>query len=91
MTVTIDIPDSVSQAVLQAFPDPQRAVAEAFVAKAYAAGCLSTAGVRKMLGLESKWDAIEVLSRHNVWPGGSAEDILRETDMAAKSVIARAA
>lgn len=80
MTVTLTIPDSISAALMEKFPEPGRAALEALAAKAYATGAVGTAGVRKLLGLETKWDAIEVLSRHDVWPGVTVEDIKHDLE-----------
>lgn len=80
MTVTFEIPDSVSDAVLKKFPDPQRAAAEAFVAKAYATGCLGLEGVRKSLGLSSRWEAEALLKQHDVWPGVTEDDVKHDLE-----------
>lgn len=80
MTVTLTIPDSISAALMEKSPDPGRAALEALAAKAYATGAVGTAGVRKLLGLETKWDAIEVLSRHDVWPGVTAEEVVQDAE-----------
>ncbi len=54
---------------------------EALAAKAYEEGVLSEEQVRRMLELESCWDAREVLSKHGVWPGTTVEDVLGDMDM----------
>ncbi len=78
MTVTLDIPEDLSDALSAKLGNPSRVAIEALAAQAYAATCFSVEQVRRLLGLESKWDAIEVLSRHSVWPGTSADDILSD-------------
>jgi hypothetical protein len=80
MKVTLTIPDELSDA---SFGDPSRIALEALAARAYEEGVLSEEQVRRMLGLESCWDAREVLSSHGVWPGTTAEDILRDAENAA--------
>ncbi len=78
MTVTLDIPEDLSAALNAKLGNPSRVAIEALAAQAYAAACFSVEQVRRLLGLESKWDAIEVLSRHSVWPGVSADEIVAD-------------
>ncbi len=44
---------------------------EALAVKAYAAGCMSLEGVRRVLGLSSRWDGEAMLKQHDVWPSVS--------------------
>lgn len=85
MQITLEIPDELSSAP---FGDPSRIAMEALAAKAYEEGVLSEEQVRRMLGLESCWDAREVLSKHGVWPGTTVEEILRDAETAAAFSIA---
>ena len=80
MTVTLTIPDSISAALIEKFPDPGRAALEALAAKAYAAGGMSLDGVRRLLGLSSRWDAETMLKQHDVWPSVSAEDVQHDLE-----------
>ena len=80
MQITLEIPDELSS---PPFGDPSRIAMEALAARAYEEGVLSEEQVRRMLGLESCWDAREVLSKHGVWPGTTVEDILRDAETAA--------
>ena len=73
MKLTLTIPDELSDA---SFGDPSRIALEALAARAYEEGVLSEEQVRRMLGLETCWDAREVLSSHGVWPGTTVEDAL---------------
>jgi hypothetical protein len=78
MQITLEIPDELS---LAPFGDPSRIAMEALAARAYVEGVLSEEQVRSMLGLESCWDAREVLSKHGVWPGTTVEDVLGDMEM----------
>jgi hypothetical protein len=80
MQITLEIPDELSSAP---FGDPSRIAMEALAARAYEAGVLSEEQVRRMLGLESCWDARAVLSKHGVWPGQTVEEILCDAETAA--------
>jgi hypothetical protein len=57
---------------------------EALAAEAYAKDVLSLEQVRKMLGLESRWGAQELLRCHGVWPGQSAEEIFEDAEVSCR-------
>ena len=78
MKITLTVPNELSDAP---FGDPSRIAMEALAARAYEEGVLSEEQVRRMLGLESCWDAREILSNHGVWPGTTAEDALSDMEM----------
>jgi len=80
MKITLEIPDELAS---PPFGDPSRIAMEALAARAYEEGVLSEEQVRRMLGLESCWDARELLSKHGVWPGITVEEILRDAETAA--------
>lgn len=73
MHITLEIPDEFSSVT---FGDPSQIALEALAAKAYEEGVFSEEQVRRMLHLESCWEARAMLSKHGVWPGTSAEDVL---------------
>lgn len=79
MEVTLHIPDELGQSL----GDPSRIALEALAAKAYESGIFSVEQVRRLLDLPSRWDAQDALSRHGVWPGLSAEEILQDAETAA--------
>ena len=83
MTITLEIPDSVSGELIEKYPDPGRTALEALAAKAYAEGGVGLEGVRRLLSLESRWDAEALLKQQGVWPGVSVEDIEHDLDCAA--------
>ena len=53
---------------------------EALAAEAYEQDVLSLEQVRRLLGLESRWDVQAVLARHKVWPGSTVQDV--QSDLA---------
>jgi Uncharacterised protein family (UPF0175) len=81
MIVPLDIPEDLCAALSARMGNPNRVAMEALVAHAYAAACFSVEQVRRLLGLESKWEAIEVLSKHSVWPGQSACEIIADAQV----------
>jgi hypothetical protein len=78
MILTMNIPDDISSALTTGFQNLGRAALEALAAEAYEKDVLSLEQVRRLLELESRWDAQEVLSRHGVWPGQSAAEIVQD-------------
>jgi len=81
MTVTLIIPDELSRDLNAKFPNLGRAALEALAAEAYETDVLSLEQVRRLLGLESRWDAEAMLSRHGAWPAMTVEDF--RSDIAA--------
>ena len=80
MTLTLNIPNDLSEDLNAKFDDLGRTAMEALAAEAYEQDVLSLEQVRRLLGLESRWDAQAVLSHHKVWPGTTVEDV--ESDFA---------
>lgn len=76
MTLTVNIPDDLAAELGAGFQNLGRAALEALAA--YAKEVLSLEQVRRMLELESRWEAQAVLSKHGAWPGHSAEEILAD-------------
>jgi hypothetical protein len=81
MILNVNIPDELARDLGEGFEDLGRAALEALAAEAYARDVLSLEQVRKMLGLESRWEAQEVLRRHGVWHGHPAEEILEDAEV----------
>ncbi len=76
MTIHLDIPQEVEKylgdmdnAALN------RTLLEAAAVEAYRQRKIGTAGVRKMLGFEDRWDTIEFLSTHKAYPNYNEEDL----------------
>ena len=78
MTLTVNIPDDLAAELGAGFQNLGRAALEALAVEAYAKEVLSLEQVRRMLELESRWEAQAVLSKHGGWPGQSAEEILAD-------------
>jgi len=78
MILTMNIPDDLSSELNAGFQNLGRAALEALAAEAYEKDVLSLEQIRRLLELESRWEAQDVLSRHGVWPGQSAEEILSD-------------
>ena len=78
MIVTVNIPDDLAAELGAGFQNLSRAALEALAAEAYSKDVLSLEQIRRMLELDSRWEAQAVMSRHGVWPGQSGEEILAD-------------
>ena len=79
MTLTVNIPDDLALELGNGFQNLSRAALEALAADAYAKEVLSLEQVRRLLELESRWDAEALLKEHGVWPGHTAGEILMDS------------
>lgn len=84
MTLTMVIPDDITRDLRAGFLNLGRAALEALAAEAYEKDVLSLDQIRRMLELQSLWEAQEVLCRHGVWPGQTADEILRDAETSAQ-------
>jgi len=81
MKMVLDIPDEISAELCRKLADPARAALEALAAAAYRQDILSLEQVRRLLGLESMWDAKAVLSNHGAWPGNDVDDFREDLEV----------
>ena len=76
MVINLELPDDVEQdmegmdkAALH------RKIMEIAAVEAYRQRRIGTAGVRRMLGFEDRWETIEFLSTHKAYPNYDLEDL----------------
>lgn len=81
MNVAIQIPDEVGRALAAGSNDVNRAVLEAVAVQGYRVGTITTAQVQEMLGLRSRWETEEFLSRAKAYYDYTLEDL--DKDIAA--------
>ena len=84
MIMTMTIPDDVSSDLSAGFQNLGQTALEALAAEAYEKDVLSLEQIRRMLGLDSRWEAQDVLCSHGVWPGQTAEEILEDAGTSAR-------
>jgi hypothetical protein len=82
MNITVEIPDSAAGDFAIAGKDPSRALLEAFALEGYRAGRLSEAGVRTLLGFETRYEVDGFLKEHSVFLPYTREDVERDTAVA---------
>ena len=76
MTVTVSLPDEI---LLQDSDEVSRRVLEQVALDGFKSGQLTTAQVRRILGLESRLEVYDFLAAHGVpWVDYSVEDAERE-------------
>lgn len=66
MTVKIEIPPNVEEALREQWQDLPRAVLEAVAIQGYRQGALTLGQVGELLGFESRWDVRRFLADRNV-------------------------
>lgn len=66
MRVTIQLPDDISAALEEQWHDVPRRSLEAIAVEAYRSGALTQAQIRRLLGLESRFQVHALLKKHHV-------------------------
>lgn len=78
MNVAIDIPDEIGQLLAAQAGGASRAVLEAVAAEGYRSGAITTAQVRQMLGLRSRWETESFLRRAEAYHDYTMDDLERD-------------
>lgn len=87
MEISITVPDEIAEQMQNQWRDIPRHALEALVVDAYRAGLVTTAQVRELLGLGSRFDTDAFLKRGGVFLDYSDEDI--EDELRAARRLAR--
>ena len=66
MQVTLDLPDDISEALQGRWPDLAKQALEAIAVEGYRTGALTENQVRRLLGLESRFQVHAILKDHRV-------------------------
>ena len=66
MQVTLDLPDDISAALEEHWPDLPRQAVEALAVEAYRTGALTESQVRRLLGFETRFEVHSLLKDHGV-------------------------
>jgi predicted HTH domain antitoxin len=82
MRVTIQLPDDISAALEEQWDDVPRRSLEAIAVEAYRSGALTDSQVRRLLGLESRFQLHALLKEHRVPLQYTAADL--EADLQAQ-------
>ena len=80
MTVTLEIPDSISEPLQKQFGDLSRRALEDLAVDGYKNRALSSFQVGKMLGHSSRWETIDFLSAAGVWPNYTEADLKADSE-----------
>ena len=81
MQVTVDLPDDILKALEGQWPDLKGHALEAIAVEGYRIGALTENQVRRLLGLESRFEVHALLKEHRVPLQYTASDL--EDDMKA--------
>jgi hypothetical protein len=83
MTVVAEIPDDLAHTIASTGQDPAQAALEALALEGYRQRWLSEAGIRRLLGFETRMKVHEFLKQHGVYLHYGLEDWehdMREAD-----------
>ncbi|HEV2720779.1 MAG TPA: UPF0175 family protein [Thermoanaerobaculia bacterium] len=81
MQVTLDLPDDISEVLEGRWPDLSKQALEALAVEGYRIGALTENQVRRLLGLESRFQVHAILKDHRVPLRYTESDL--EDDLAA--------
>ena len=81
MQLTLDLPDDISEALQGRWPDLAKQALEALAVEGYRTGALTENQVRRLLGLESRFQVHAILKDHRVPLRYTQSDL--EDDLAA--------
>src|SRR6266446_6769379 len=73
MQITVEIPDELASGLVPAGQDPSRGALEAIGIEAYRQHRITAYQLRKLLGIESRYELDGLLKQHQVWLEYSTE------------------
>jgi hypothetical protein len=80
MQITLNLPDKLSSALSGAGGDISRAAFEAIALEAYRARKVTTVQLRRLAGIETRYELDGFLKRHEVWLDYTAQDLDRDRE-----------
>lgn len=78
MAVTLQLPPEVERRLRAEYPDLGRHILEGYVVDAFRRGEMSSGQVGQLLGMRTRWEAIEFLSERGVYPGYEVDDLTED-------------
>ena len=84
MEITVSIPDELAKQMLARGGDPSRQALEDMAVEAYRAHRLTTAQLRRLLGITSRAELDTFLKNRGVWLEYTVDDFRREGDRTAQ-------
>lgn len=84
MEITVTIPDEFARQILPEGLDPARQALENMAVEAYRAHRLTGAQLRRLLGIDSRYELDAFLKKRGVWLEYTVEDFRREGEIIAQ-------
>jgi hypothetical protein len=78
MNLTVEIPDEIAGSLRASGGDLSRRVLEGFALEEYKSQRISKAQLRRLLGLETRYELDDFLKAHQVWADVTIEDVRRD-------------
>ena len=69
------ISDSLAASIGSAEDEVRRRFIEGYAVQAYRSGTFSTAEIRELLGHASRWETVDFLAAHGVWPDPTTNEV----------------
>ena len=80
MAIMIELPQEIEQQLQSEWKDLERHALEGFVVEAFRSGKLSSFEVAQILGMQTRWVAIDFLSKRGAYPGYDLEELEEDRD-----------
>jgi len=78
MDVRLEIPDDLGQRLAASGEDLSRRALEGFALEEYKTGRISKAEVRRLLGIDTRYELDGFLKTHGVWMDYTIDDLRRD-------------
>lgn len=75
MTISFELPPDLERDLAELFDNVSQSAKEAFIIQGYQDRRFGISMVRRLLGVETRWDAEQWLSNHQVCTNYSAQDL----------------
>jgi GAF domain-containing protein len=82
MTITVEIPEELADQLIAAGKDPARSALEAIALEGYRNDRLGEAGVRRLLGFETRMEVHAFLKEHGVFLQFTPDDLAHDREVA---------
>lgn len=80
MNLTVEIPDDLASRMQTGGSDLSRRALEALALEEYKAGRISKAQLRRLLGIETRYELDGFLKTHEAWGKATIDDVHRDLE-----------
>lgn len=80
MQITLNLPEDIAHGLKSKWKDLPRAALESLALEGYRSGALTTAQVRRLLGLGNRYEVDGFLKQHGIYLNYGPEDVERDAE-----------